>query len=291
MTIKHLRVFVAVCEQGGITKAANALHMVQPAVSTAISELERYYKASLFDRINQRLVLTELGKELLVKAKRILEEFDDFQQTAIFGGENPRIRIGSSLTLGKTVLPGFLASIRKSLPCLDPVFVIDKTAVIEEMLECGRLDFGIVEGDVKIGHLKKLPFGKDKLTPVCAPYYAVPKSITLEQLTQHPLLLREAGSASRDLFSAALAQRHLSVKPFVESVSNQALISFAEQGHGIAVLPEGIVKEGVSSGALCTLEITDADMSRTHYVIMHKNKYLSELCLSAIELLKDNSAL
>lgn len=104
MTLRHLKIFVAVCECGGITKAAEALYMAQPAVSTTIAELEKYYKASLFDRINQRLVITELGKELLVKAESILAQFEDFEETAMLGGQNPKLRIGSSLTLGKTIL-------------------------------------------------------------------------------------------------------------------------------------------------------------------------------------------
>ena len=69
MTIRHLKTFVAVCEYGGITKAAEALHVAQPAVSQTIAEIEKYYGIILFDRINQRLVITELGKELLLKAK------------------------------------------------------------------------------------------------------------------------------------------------------------------------------------------------------------------------------
>ena len=88
MTIRHLKIFICVCECGGITKAAEAMHMAQPTVSTTISELEKYYNVLLFDRINQRLVLTPTGKELLVKAKNVLAGFDDFETAANFGGQN-----------------------------------------------------------------------------------------------------------------------------------------------------------------------------------------------------------
>ena len=64
MTLRHLKIFVAICEHGGVTKAAEALHIAQPAVSTTLSELEKYYNVILFDRINQRLVITEMGKRL-----------------------------------------------------------------------------------------------------------------------------------------------------------------------------------------------------------------------------------
>ena len=71
MTLRHLKIFVAVCEEGGITRAAQALHLAQPAVSTTVAELEKYYGVALFDRIHQRLVLTKTGEELLPKAKKI----------------------------------------------------------------------------------------------------------------------------------------------------------------------------------------------------------------------------
>lgn len=286
MTLRHLKVFVAVCENGGITKAANVLHMVQPAVSTTVSELEKYYKASLFDRINQRLVLTELGKELLVKAKRILEEFEDFEESATLGGQNPRVRIGSSLTLGETFLPRYLSMLRKTLPELEPIFIINKTSVIEEKLECGELDFGIVEGDTPSPNLRKVQIGEDRLVAVCSPNYPAPQRITLDELVTLPLLLREMGSASRDLFHTALVENHLSAKPFVESVSNEVLISIAKAGHGIAVLPEGVVKDSLQANQLRLVEITDTALTRCHYIIVRKNKHLHALCRSAIEILK-----
>ena len=72
MTLRHLKIFVEVCEKGGVTRAAESLHIVQPVVSTAVSELEKYYGVRLFDRINRRLVLTGEGKLLLLKAKMLL---------------------------------------------------------------------------------------------------------------------------------------------------------------------------------------------------------------------------
>lgn len=288
MTIRHLKIFICVCECGGITKAAESLHMAQPSVSTTISELEKYYNVSLFDRINQRLVLTPTGKDLLVKAKNALAGFDDFETAANFGGQNPYIRIGSSLTLGKTVLPRYISLIKERLPNLKPSFFIDRTAAIEEKIECGAIDFGIVEGIVRSPYLKITPIGGDRLIAVCSPG-DMKKSVCLAELIKYPLLLREIGSASRDLLSKNLAERHLSVKPFAESVSNEALVSLAKDGHGIAVLPEGIVKDAIKQGSLCELTISDAVLMRTHYIVTHKNKRFNSLCQAAFHLLSEQA--
>ncbi len=272
MTIKHLKIFVAVCEYGGITKAANALHLAQPSVSTAIAELERHYNLALFDRINQRLVLTELGGLLLYKAQSVLSQFNDFEEAATQSVQHPSIRIGSSLTLGKTVLPSFFTQLKELFPQISPTFVIKKTAMIEEMLEKGTIDIGIVEGDIRSAHLIKKPFGYDSLTIACAPDFPVPEKLSVSRLITYPLLVREVGSASRDLFDAFLAKKHLTMEPFTESVSNDALVAFAKAGHGITILPEGIVQDAVSNKRLRTLSVDDADLKRVHYIAIHKNK-------------------
>lgn len=181
MTLRHLKIFVAVCEHGGITKAADALYMAQPAVSTTIAELEKYYKVVLFDRINQRLVITDMGKELYLKAKDILSSFEDFEAFANEGGNNPNVRIGCSLTLGKTVLPKFIEKLKNEIPVISPTVIINRTAMIEDALERGELDFGFVEGEITSPHLKAVTFGGDRIVAVCASDYDIADSVTLQE--------------------------------------------------------------------------------------------------------------
>ena len=96
MTIRHIRIFEAVCDAGcNTTRAAEALHMTQPAVSLAISELESYYGVLLFDRIARRLYLTEAGAEFLDYARRITLTFDDME-TKVSVMRNRRASSGSA---------------------------------------------------------------------------------------------------------------------------------------------------------------------------------------------------
>ena len=285
MTLRHLKIFVAVCEHGGITKAAESLYMAQPAVSTTIAELEKYYKVVLFDRINQRLVITDMGKELYQKAKNILSGFEDFEAFANEGGNNPSVRVGCSLTLGKTVLPRFIKQLKAEITTAVPTVIINRTAMIEKALECGDLDFGFVEGKVTSPYLNAVNFGGDRIVAVCASDYDITNSVTLKELTHHPLLVREVGSASRDLFDNALASTHLTMKPTVESVSNQCLISAAIGGLGVSILPEGLVSDAVKDGTLKVINVENTDFSRTHYLLMHKNKKLNPIQMRAYQML------
>lgn len=277
MTLRHLRIFVTVAKNGSMSRAAELLHIAQPAVSCAVAEIEKYYRVTLFERIHRRLVITEAGKELLIKAEEVLASFAEFESLAIRSDDHPIVRIGSSLTLGKTFLPAFLNKVKAVSPDVRINVKIDKTAAIENEIAEGRLDLAIVEGKITSTFLFVRPFAEDRLVAVAGKDYPVEDRIELSALTGHSLLLRERGSASRDLFDSALATASLSVHPTMESVSNEALFAAAEENLGIAILPEGLVPPHLAGGKLRVLTIAGASFERQSFLIVHKNKKFSPL--------------
>ena len=276
MTLRHLKTFIAVCEHGGITKAADALHIAQPAVSQTIAEIEKYYNVILFDRINQRLILTYYGKQLLVKAKETVASFDDFESLANENNLNARIRIGSSLTIGKEYIPKIVALIKDNYPQIQVSVVIDSTAVIEEQLTNGNLDFAFVEGVVHSDSLKKQIISRDNLTVVCGAAFSIPQRISLKEFTEYPILLREHGSASRNLLDSVLSANGMTITPVIESASNPALIACAEHNIGIAVLPQRLVDDPIENNRLKVIEVDDNSFERYYYLVHHKNKRFSQ---------------
>lgn len=286
MTLRHLKIFVEVCEKGGVTRASESLHIVQPAVSTAISELEKYYGIRLFDRINRRLVLTDEGRLLLLKAKEVLTAFGDFERLAHEGSEKPVVRIGSSLTIAREKLPDIIRAVKKDFPNADLRIDVNTTLDIEKKLIGGDLDFGFVEGKITFPEIKPTPICSDRLAAVCAVNYDCPENISVSRLASERLLLREPGSASRDSVDRLFSAAKLNAEPIMTSVSNSALISACAAGFGIAVLPEGLLR---GSESLRELTITDADLTRESFLIVHKNKRLTpvqagicSLCLSVL---------
>lgn len=275
MTIRHMRIFAAVCEYKGATNAAKALHVVQPVVSNAISELEGYYGVHLFERINQRLVLTEKGKELLVKAKDIIARFDDFEQMAREGSERPTIRIGCSLTIARCCLAKITRTIGEKYPKIDLRITVNKTYEIENMLMKGDLDFGMIEDKISTVGLRATAFSSDRLTAVCAPDYDFPQSTDIATLSKQRLLLRDRGSASRDMLDRLFAAHRVNADPIMVSASNSALVAACEAGFGIAVQPELLVRDRIADGRLREIAISDADLSREFYIVLHKNKRLT----------------
>lgn len=287
MTIRHLKTFIAVCDCGGITKAAETLHIAQPAVSQTVAEIEKYYGVSLFERINQRLVLTDCGKRLLVKAREAVASFGEFESLAGASEANAQLRIGSSLTIGKLYMPQIIREIREKFPQVNLSAVINKTSVIEEELAGGKLDFAMVEGAVQSKNFVSRILSHDRLIAAAAGEFALPEEITLGELIKYPLLVREKGSASRDLIDAVLAAEELTIAPFVESSSNEALISCAKRGVGIAVLPKNLLTEHTESGQLKELRVKGCDFSRAYRLIYHKNKRFGPLQLKILALCED----
>ncbi len=275
MTIRHLKMFAAVCEYGGVTRAAEALHVAQPVVSTAVSELEKYYGIRLFERINQRLVITEQGGELLVKARDVISCFEDFEGLAREDSGNPRVRVGSSLTIAQTGLPAIIKKIRERYPAVDLCIEANKTSEIEEGIMRGELDFGIVEDRVTSAVMKTVPLTSDRLVAVCSPDYPLPDAIGTVALAAQRLLLRETGSASRDFLDRIFTSHRVVAVPAMTSVGNSALIAACAVGFGVTVLPESLVSADIAACRLREIKITDADLSRDHFLILHKNKRLN----------------
>jgi len=116
MTLRHLRIFVTVCNENSITKAAEKLSIAQPSVSLAIAELEKHYEVKLFERIKQRLVITEVGKALHEQACLVLNSFALFEEMAMQTKAYNIVKIGSSLTIGQYMIPKIVKYINSKYP-------------------------------------------------------------------------------------------------------------------------------------------------------------------------------
>ncbi len=286
MTLRHLKIFVAVCENGSTTKAAQALYMVQPTVSHTITELEKYYKVPLFERVNQRLVLTPIGKELYQKAREILAGFEEFEALATSHEQNPRVKIGASMALGQTLIPRFLEAIEKHGYNVSPQILIRQSTRIERELEESKLDFGVVSGMVSSPNLKAVAISDERFVAVCHESYPVGESLTFEQLATHPLLIREHGSSSRDFLEKTAVEKGVSITAKMDSSNNQALVTAIRGRLGIGFLQENYVRKYLTRGLFRVVDVSDIDAHQTNYLVIHKNKRLNPLQQQAFDLIK-----
>jgi DNA-binding transcriptional LysR family regulator len=291
MTIRHMRVFVTVCRYGSITAAAKELYISQPAVSLAIKELEDYYGITLFDRLTRQIQITSDGKRLLDYAIHLVNLFDDMEHALKDPDAVGELRIGSSLTIGACLLPGYTHILKDMYPKVKQHVTIDNSDNIVKAVINGRIDVGLVEGAVNSDTLISYPFAHDKLVAICGPAheYADDRAVELDEFLAQPLLLREHGSGARELFeSMVVATTGKLVEPVWESISNTALIYAVKSGNGVSVLPEMIVANYLKSGDICEINLNMPPVMRDFNLIYHNKKYLSSSIKSFIKIIMEH---
>lgn len=284
MTIRHLKTFCAVCEEGGVTRAAEKLCVAQPSVSQTIGELERYYGVSLFDRVGRRLVLTPEGERLRVKAQEAIASFSEFEEAARDTNARHVIRIGSSVTAGQMVLPRLIAAIEATLDRAECRAIADSAAAVEQLVEEGSLDLALVEGSVSRALAAEAVFS-DRLSAVCSAGMKIKNTLSPAELVSLPLLLRRRGSASRDLFDERLSALGLKAQPKLSSSSNSVLLAAAREGLGVAVLPEALVAAELAAGRLKEVRIQGLELSRRWFAVRRQDKKFTPVQQQAFELL------
>lgn len=284
MTIRHLKTFCAVCEEGGITRAAEKLCVAQPSVSQTIGELERYYGVSLFDRVGRRLVLTPEGERLRVKAQEAIASFSEFEEAARDTNARHVIRIGSSVTAGQMVLPRLITAIETTLDRAECRATADSAAAVEQLVEEGSLDFALVEGSVSRALAAEAVFS-DRLMAVCSAGMKIKNTLSPAELVSLPLLLRRRGSASRDLLDERLSALGLKAQPKLSSSSNSVLLAAAREGLGVAVLPEALVAAELAAGRLKEVRIQGPELSRRWFAVRRQDKKFTPAQQQAYELL------
>lgn len=284
MTIRHLKVFISVCDTGSMSRAAKLLHIAQPAVSYTISELERLSSAKLFERVNQKLVISDFGKELLQKAREAVSSFEECESLVHRGIGVESVKIGASITIGKTIIPRLISEVKELFTSVLPFVSINSTKIITDQVESGKLDFALVEGIVSAPPLSALELSGDKLIAAASADFPAPKKCSVTELSKFPLLLREAGGVSRELVENLFKNLSIPFTPFIESSSTDALLSAAKSGLGIVILPSVLLENAISSGELHEIEISDALLERKYYLIKNKSRTLSKTAEKIYEL-------
>lgn len=277
MTLRHMKIFVSVFQHSNITKAAKELHLAQPSVSFAVKELEDYYGIRLFDRIGRRISPTEAGKGFYEYAVHIVSMFDEMERKIRNWDTMGTIRIGASITIGTHILPPLLRKYQKRFPQLRAEVTIEQSGSVERHVLENDIDIGLVEAQPEHSDIMSIPFMEDALcaiVPVGHPLTLQPK-ISLEQMAQYPFLMREKGSAGREILDAGFAVRQLHVRPLWESTSTQAIVRGVAEGLGVAVLPSLLVQKDIAEHTVQTVPFT-SPLKRNLNIIYHRSKYLTD---------------
>ena len=140
MTIRHLKIFIAVAKCSSMNTAARELYLSQPTISQAIRELEEYYGTRLFDRLSRRLHITPAGQELLDNAYQVVGQFEQMEKTMQKSYKKNIIRIGSTITIGSCLISHVLNDFSQAMPDTETYTFIGNTHTVEDKLLRSELD-------------------------------------------------------------------------------------------------------------------------------------------------------
>lgn len=277
MTLRHMKIFLAVYQTQHITKAAQQLRMTQPAVTRAIQEIEGYYGIRLFERINRKLYITETGRMFYTYAVHIVDSFDQMEKGLRDWDQLGVLRVGTTIALGTDLLPRVLVRFQQNHPGLQVRSVVSNGAALQKALLDNELDFAVVEGSVDREELAKRAIAPDRLVLILSPDdpRARQEHLCLKDLARDPFLLRDKGSVGRAFLERVFALHELPLVPVMESVSTQAILRAVHLGLGISFLPERLVAQAIREGLVATKELDDESFRRENHIVWHKQKFLT----------------
>jgi aminoethylphosphonate catabolism LysR family transcriptional regulator len=258
MNFTQLRAFHAVASEGSFTRGALRLGVSQPAVTVQVRALEQRYGIELFRRQGQRTELTGFGRELWQRTRRMFAELDDLEELMASAGELRvgRLEIGADGPFSvMDLVAGFIAR----YPGVRVAVRIGNAARVLADLREVRTDLAVLNLVGAADELHSQPLYRDRITafvPAAHPW-AGRAAITLEQLAQAPLILREPGSATRALLLEALARARLSPQIALELGSREAVREAVLAGLGVGAVFE---RELVPDARLRALAIEGAGL-------------------------------
>ena len=278
MTLHHLEIFLAVCQEKTTHAAAEVLNLSQPAVSKAISDLENHYNIKLFERINHRLYLTQVGEILQSHAWKILDQYKEMEDEISLKGKSEHIRIGASLSVGTCLLPKYIQKMQTTLEKLTCEVIVNNTSIIESKIENYQLDVGIVEGYINNKNFIVKQIEEDELVLVAKASHplSAKKEVDCTDLEKYPFITREDGSSNRNQFEIYLKEQKVNLQTNYSCSSVEAIKQALLYTDGISVLSKMMVTEEIKKGVLTVLPFKDMQFKRPIILIYHKNKYISK---------------
>lgn len=275
MNVRHLKIFLTVCETGNMTAAAKKLHITQPPVSQAIAELESYYGVRLFERFGRKIYLTKAGEELYSYASHIISLLNEAEKRLSDLSKGGILRVGASMTIGTVILPIIIKEYSASHPAVQIHTVVDNTATIIKMLHMAKLDIGLVEGIGNWPDIVKVPVYDDELVLVCPPTHewAGEKDIDASQLEDQGFVIREEGSGTREVFEAAMKAHGIKWKTVGVFNSAEAIINAVHCGLGLSFISRLAVQNAVTTGKVAVVNLSGLDIKRKFNIVYHRNKF------------------
>lgn len=290
MDFKQLRAFLTVAETGNVTRAAEMLHLVQPAVSRQIRLLEEDVGNALFDRERHGMVLTEAGKTLASYARRAMLELDRAKAELggpDSGGPSGLVTIGLLPSTIDLLSSALVSAIAQTYPGVRVRIAMGYAGTLLRWLEDGEVDAALIYGSERSAAVQTKALVRESLWVVApsSAYLRPDRPVRLADLSAHKLVLPSAPHGIRALVDHACAVAGVSFDICAETNALSVQRALVLGGHGWTLLPPIAVAEDLQSGQLSGAPLADPDISRTISLGLPAHRPTGQAVRCAVEVL------
>lgn len=287
-TLHQLLIFLKVSETGSITKAAEELHLTQPAVSIQLKNLQQHFDIPLIEIVNKKVYITEFGRELINTSKKILAEIDMIEQytMAIKGKLTGKLNI-AAVSTGKYIAPYYLSGFHQKYDGVDLNLDVSNKGKVLESLERNEIDFAFLSMMPTQLKLKKIELMQEKLFLVGNNDVKISKTATSREILEsRPLIFRENGSATRLMMEKFIQRCKVDLKKKMELSSNEAVKQSLIAGLGMSVMPIIGMKNELNNGSLRIIPIKGTPITTSWNLVWLAEKKLSPVATTFVEYIK-----
>ena len=276
LTLRQMQIFLNVVVSGHLTNVAKEMKLSQSAVSMSIKELENILGRPVFDRINKKLVLNEVGRAFYKEIDPIFKKLADIEYEFKNSENKGMIRVGASTTIVDYLMPAIICSYMSSYPDVKITLKEGNTKEIADMIKEGSIDIGFVEGFVSGADIIKEKIGVDELVVVTADQNLC-KHCTIDEISDKRWVLREEGSGTREVFLDYIKEKVDNLNVFLELGHTESIKSILMNRECLTCISKISIESELKEGKLHKVPVKDFECKRDFLMIYHKDKYHSAL--------------
>jgi len=283
LTLRQLKIFQVVAEKLSYTRAAEALHLTQPAVSMQVKQLEEAVGLPLFEQTGKKIHLTGAGEELHHYVWAIFEQLEEAEEVleALKGVHRGRLEIAVASTVNYFA-PRLLAAFQKRYPAVALSLEVSNRETLLKRLEENRCDL-VLMGQPPEGHpLEAEPFMENPLVVIAPPDHplAGERRIPLKRLAEETFVIREPGSGTRIAMERFFSEHALTLRSGMQMTRNEAIKQAVRSGLGVSLVSRHTIELELVTGRLVELDVEDLPIVRHWYLVYRHGKRLSPAALA-----------
>jgi DNA-binding transcriptional LysR family regulator len=276
LTLRQMQIFLNVVKSGHLTNVAKEMKLSQSAISMSIKELENILGRPVFDRINKKLVLNEVGRAFHKEIDPLFKKLSDIEYEFQNSENKGMIRVGASTTIVDYLMPSIICSYMSSYPDVKITLKEGNTQEITKMIQEGSIDVAFVEGFVSESDIITEKVGVDELVVVTA-NEGLNKPCYIDALAEKRWILREEGSGTREVFLEYIKEKVSELNIFFELGHTESIKSILMNRECLTCISKISVEEDIKEGKLYQVPVKNFACKRDFLMIYHKDKYHSTL--------------